>query len=254
MMKKIILPTALLIIFTGSAFSSPSASAENTRKKLSEWLQLQKTISAEAADWKAEKQRLSDLNAIRLKEISKLDEWLAHSESARAVQTEKQEELNHAVTTLEAQRTQLGSSIAALEKQLIPLLTQLPPPLQKKRAPEIARIQQEEPEDTLQDRYRDLLLLLTEIAEFNQTITLDQYMLERDGQRTEVDVLYLGLSQAWYINRNGTDAGYALPASKGWNWISAPSSASAIRHAMQIAEKQIAPDFAALPLLPSETE
>ncbi|MDF7799553.1 DUF3450 family protein [Pontiellaceae bacterium B1224] len=244
----------LLLLCAGPSFSIASPSPEETREKLSEWLQLQKTISAEAANWQAERNRLSQLNSIRKQEMNKLDELLAHSESARNLQTEKQEELNRSVTALEAQREQLIASIAALENQLIPLVDFLPPPLQKKCAVPLGRLLQPDAANTLQDRYRDVFEVLTEIAEFNQTITTDTYLLERNGQRTEVDVLYLGLSQAWYINRNGTDAGYALPTSKGWNWISDPESAPAIRNAIQIAEKQVVPDFAALTIHPSEAK
>ncbi|MDF7807263.1 DUF3450 family protein [Pontiellaceae bacterium B12219] len=254
MTKKKNSTTALLFLCAGPSFSSPSVPPEEAREKLYEWVQIKKIISAESAEWQTEKMRLSDLNSIRLQEIGKLDELLARSESARTLQTEKHEQLNRSFTMLKAQQEELRLAIATLEKQLRPLLNRLPPPLQKKRAAEIARLEQRNTEIPLSDRYRELLLLLTEIGEFNQTITLDQHILELENQRVEVDVLYLGLSQAWYLNRNGTHAGYAFPASKGWNWIPDPSSAPAIRAALQIAEKQVAPDFAALTLHPLDAE
>ena len=235
-----------------TAFFYTAAFAETNpnlaRQKLLEWIDVKKTISAEKADWYAEKIQLNDLNRIREKEIEKLDQLLSRSKIMRRENGARiTKQLNEA-DKLEAQRKNLALRIDELEEQLEPLIAKLPPPLTAKLKAETANLGR--PERPLQDRYRDLTLILIEIGNFNSTITLDTEIRETGDGRAEVDILYLGLAQAWYVTRSGSSAGYGAPTSKGWKWTEEQALAGEIRKAIAIADKQTPPGFTALTLYP----
>ncbi|MDZ8118154.1 DUF3450 family protein [Pontiella agarivorans] len=221
---------------------------ETVQEKWLERIEIQKTISAEAADWEAEKQQLTNLNAIRLKEIEQLDQLLARSKTLRTENRKLLENKQAEAEEFSERRRQLAQRIDAFEKKLLPLVRKLPAPLSEKLSTEIALLGQ--PDRPLQDRYRDLTVILTEIGDFNATLTLDTEIRETEDGRSEVDILYLGLARAWYVNRTGTRAGYGIPTSNAWKWTEDPSLAGQVRSAIAIASKQDPPAFTALTLHP----
>ncbi|QBG48305.1 DUF3450 family protein [Verrucomicrobia bacterium S94] len=234
---KICIPafTTLVLLHSATAQKSPDSS----REKLLQWIEIKKIISAESAAWKAEKQQLNDLNTIRRKEIEQLDEILVRSETRRTENRALLEKKQAEAESAETRRSQLALRIAELEKQILPLTRKLPAPLFRKLEPEIAALEQSG--RPLQERYRDLTAMLIEIGDFNASITLDTEIRETAHGKTEVDILYLGLAHAWYVNRTGTSAGYGIPTSSGWKWSEDPSMAAQIRSAIAIVGKQAPP-------------
>lgn len=228
-------------------FSVPVFSAEkeffSEQETLRQWIDVKKTVSREAADWVEEKQRLTDLNTIRCQELAQLDEQLARTETLRAQADEKKAELIARFQALETHRAELQARIGPLEEQLRSLRERLPEPLIKKLPTALDS-------NVLQDRWRDLLAQLDTIRDFQQAITVTSEIREIDGTRIDVDVLYLGLAQAWYVDRSGKQAGIGAPVSNHWNWESRSELAAPIRRAIDIADKQETPDFVQLPIQP----
>ena len=217
------------------------------QEKVREWVRVKKQISAEQADWEAEKLSLADLNALRQKEIANLDELVTAAGSRLEAAEKQRAELLAEEEDLRGRRQVLEDAIERNETVLRALIPRFPPPLRAEVDESLARLEAADPEATLQDRFRDLLVVLGEAEQFDDTITIDAELREIGGENVEVDVLYLGLARAWYVDRNGRHAGTGVPTDAGWEWTENPSVAAAVRDAIAVRRKETAPAIVPLP-------
>ena len=67
----------------------------------------------------------------------------------------------------------------------------------------------------------------------------------RDGQ--EVEVLYLGLARAYYLDRKG-NAGVGVPAAAGWQWTEDKSIAGEVEKALAELDMKRPPELVELPV------
>ena len=70
----------------------------------------------------------------------------------------------------------------------------------------------------------------------------------RYGQRHEVEVLYLGLNQAWYVDPSDRFSGQGIPGAEGWTWKQDNRLASSVRSAIEVQTRRAVPTFVELPL------
>ncbi len=218
------------------------------QEKVREWVNVQKIRAEEAAQWEDEKRRLADLNEIRRKEIAKLDEVI-EAAGTRLTDAEKQRtDLLAEEQDLRGDRAAWEKDLEALEETARELLPALPPPLRDKVADAEDRLTKPDPSAPLQNRFRDVLAILTEAENFNATITVDSELREFDGQEVELQVLYLGLGQAYYCDRAGKQAGFGLPGADGWTWTSRPALAPEIQKAIKVHQKSATPELVTLPV------
>lgn len=225
---------------------SPADRAETTARR---WMQTRKSIGAEEAQWEEQKQLFTDLVAVREKEIASLEEvTVAAAERVETVKKERAK-LKAEETELREWRKAAENRIANLEEQLRPLAGLFPEPLRQKVEESLLRLDEADPETALQDRYRDLVAILNAAAEFDGTITVQSELRDFGGEEVEVDVFYLGLTQAWYVDREQRHAGVGLPGADGWSWRSEPGLAQKIRRMIEIQRKESSPGFVSLPLI-----
>ena len=222
------------------------------QEKVREWVRVKKQISAEGSDWEAEKQTLADLNELRKKEIAALDEIIASAGTRLTDAEEQRTGLLAEEESLRRDRRLLEEEIGKAETALRAMLPRFPPPLREKVDDAIARLQAASPDAPLQDRCRDLLTVLSEAESFHNTITIDAELRDIGGKKVEVDVLYLGLARAWYVDRTGRHAGAGIPAEGGWQWTEIPSAAASVRNAIAVRRKETAPAIVPLPF-PAQT-
>ncbi len=126
-------------------------------------------------------------------------------------------------------------------------MPKFPPPLRDKAGEAITRLEDPQPDTPLQNRYRDVLAILSEVGNFQGVITIDTELREIDGAQVEVEVLYLGLAQAWYADRTGKNSGSGRPSPEGWIWTADASLAGRVREAIAIQRKLAPPAFVGLP-------
>jgi len=217
------------------------------QEKVREWVRVKKQISAERADWEAEKLSLADLNELRQKEIANLDEFIAAAGS-RLDDAEKQRtDLLAEEESLRSRRQLLEEAIGRNEAALRAMIPRFPPPLRAEIDEALARLETADPDAPLQDRFRDLLVILGEAEQFDDTITIDAELREIGGENIEVDVLYLGLARAWYVDRSDRHAGTGVPTDTDWEWTEDASVAAAVRNAIAVRRKEAAPAIVPLP-------
>ncbi len=226
--------------------------AGEVQATLKQWVETKQLISRERAAWAVEKETLSDLNEIRKREIGQLDEFTKAAATRITEIDEKRKKITEEELGLEKWRKDLGAAVNSLEDQLRPLIILFPIPLRSKVEEAILRIETPDPKRPLQHRSRDLLLVMQAYLNFRNSVTLDKDIRHIDGEEREVDVLYLGMTQAWYVDQTGSYSGYGVPSSKGWVWTEEPILAASVAEAIAIQTRRATPAFVRLPILNAE--
>lgn len=219
-------------------------------EKIQQWVQAKKTLAAERADWAEEKQQLKDLNAIRRTELAELQAIVTNLSSRLNAAVTKREDLEDSEKKLQTELAALEQRVVAWEQTLLPKLSALPQPLLDTLADPIARVKNRraKPGEKVDARVRDIVFILAEISAFHHDLRIHSELREINGESREVDVLYLGLAQAFYVNKDGSFAGRGLPGSDGWTWSPSNALASDIRSAIDMARKDDAPGMIRLPI------
>ena len=231
--------------FIGSCFvfvSSIHASgpAGETRNIVKEWVAVEKTISAEAAQWSEKQRLLNDLINLAQVEIETLESSITEIESTRSAADATRKQLLAEQDVLAANHTNIRTFLETMEPNLKAIQIQLPYPLIKKLAPFYERLPENPKETTLglAKRVQSVIAILITIQKFDREITVsDELRAFEDGAQGEVRVVYVGLSAAYYYTPYGDEAGIGYPGNTGWIWESKPSLHSKIEEVIAIADQ-----------------
>lgn len=246
--SKVLLPGLLLALPAGALGQEESLPpADVVRETLEEWVETKQIASRERSDWEAERATLAELNGIRKSEIEQLSAFIEAAGERVAEIEEKREEFAAEKSDLENWRRQLEASLAKLESRLRDQLDRFPPPLAAEVAEAAARVRDPDSDRPLQHRTRDLLVILQAWIEFHDDITIDGEFREMDGEKREIDVLYLGTTRAWFVDQSDTRAGYGVPSPAGWTWTRDDGLAPRIREAIAVRQRQAPPALVELP-------
>ena len=227
---------------------TPLPKAVEVQSKLEQWVKTRQLISEESSGWAAEKATLAGLNEVRLRESGQLDEFIAAAGTRVTEIDGKRAAFEKEETDLKAWRSELEKRVAELELQIRPLLPRFPLPLRLKVEEALIRLESPDPDQPLQNRSRDLLLVLQAYLDFQNSLTVDSDIRDIAGARREVSLLYLGMSQAWYVDADGKYGGYGVPTDNGWVWTEDNSIAARVRSAIEMQARRAAPAFVKLPL------
>jgi len=225
---------------------------EATRETLTKWVETKQLISKEKSEWASGKDILEDRVRLAQAETTTVREKLKEISAAVAEAQKKRDELAAQNDKLKATAEKSKAMVIAAEKKLRPLLPQLPEPLREKLKPIIARFPEdsEKSNASLAERLQNVLGILDQASAFNSTVaSVKELRTFPDGTRAEVTTVYLGLSQAYYTNREGTLAGIGHPGPDGWIWKPDNANGKKILLAVHILEgKEKGATFIDLPV------
>ena len=225
---------------------------EATRETLTKWVETKQLISKEKSDWASGKDILEDRVRLAEAETTTVREKLKEISAAVAEAQKKRDELAAQNDKLKATAEKSKAMVIAAEKKLRPLLPQLPEPLREKLKPIIARFPEDSEKSTasMAERLQNVLGILDQASAFNSTVaSVKELRTFPDGTRAEVTTVYLGLSQAYYTNREGTLAGIGHPGPDGWVWKPDNANGKKILLAVHILEgKEKGATFIDLPV------
>jgi hypothetical protein len=126
----------------------------------------------------------------------------------------------------------------------------VPAPLQEKLQPLFQRLP-EDPVNTkvaVAERFQNVLGILNEINKSNNEITVGfEVRTLADGRPSEVQSLYVGLAQGYYLSARG-EAGIGRPTVDGWSWVSSKAVAPDVLMALEILQGKQTPAFVPLPV------
>ncbi len=223
---------------------------DETRLTLSKWIETQQIISKERNDWQQGKEILQGRIELVGKEVGILKDRIKQSEAAVEESNKKRDELVAENDALKVSGAQLGEAVTLMEGQLRKLMKQMPEPVATKLAPLMQRmpVDPSNTRVTVAERFQNVLAVLSELNKANSELAIS-YEIRKfaDGSSGEVQVIYLGLAQAYYISPRG-DAGIGRPGEDGWTWTPAPDAAQAILSTLEIIQGKESPAFVPLPI------
>lgn len=254
-----ILPALVIPIFVASyltaqespapsAGKNPQTGAALLQEKTRQWIEARQLLGKESAAWTEEMASLEELNAIREKETAQLGEFIDAAGARVEELAGKTKSLSEESVALKSWRAKLETDLSSLEAELKPLLPRFPPVLREKMEESLLRIESPDLEAPLQNRARDVLLVLQACLEFQNAVTVASEVREIAGQRREVEVLYVGITQAWYVDPTNQFSGQGIPGDSGWTWNEDNRIATQVRSAIEVQTRRSVPAFVELPL------
>ena len=237
---------------TPAAADEPSdrPGLEETRLTLAKWIETQQIIAKERNDWQQGKEILEGRIELVGKEVSVLKEKIAESVKAVAESDQKKERLVAENEQLKATAAQLATAVSVMEGQVRGLAKRMPQPVAERLAPLLQRIPTEASTTrvTVAERFQNVLGILNEMNRANSEISLSyEVRTLADGSSSEVQVIYVGLAQAYYLSPRG-EAGIGTPGEDGWNWKPAPEIAGQLLVALEVIQGKHPPAFVPLPV------
>jgi len=243
-------PLAALLT-AGAARPQPVQDVESTREALSKWVDTERVLSKERAEWVLGRQVLSDRVELVQREIDAIGARMADAQKSIADADSKRAELLAENDRLKVAGAGLAESIVELEASTAQLLPRLP-------APVLAIIQpltQALPEASattklgLGARFQNVVGILNQIDRFHRQISVSpEVRTLSDGRTAEVAALYLGVSQGYFATLDGLSAGVGTTTPNGWVWTPADDAAPEIAAAISILKNESTAAFVRLPI------
>ena len=226
------------------------ASLEETRITMGKWIETQQLIGRERNDWSQGKEILKSRIELVSKEVSSLGASITESQASVATTNAKRDELIAENDALKATSAQLAATVTLMEAEVKKLLILVPDPVKLRLAPLFSRI----PEDaattkvSVAERFQNVLGILNELNKANSELTVNfEVRTLADGSLAEVQVIYIGLAQAFYVSPRGA-AGIGRPTAEGWKWESSAAVATPVLAALEILQGKQSPAFVPLPV------
>ncbi len=201
----------------------------------------------EQADWQVEKSVLE----------AQIGAWTQESERLTERQTSLVTQLETLPSNTEQPNNQISqlsgeieSALRTVESKLTALAPQIPPPLRTDLTPYLQRLAQPKGATirSLDSRCRNIVFLFDRILEFDRQFSLHWETRDLpDGEKVLVQVLYLGMANAYFVDAGGTIAGTGHPSSQGWEWTFNPELIGPIEKAIAVQEKRSKPNSVVLP-------
>ena len=222
----------------------------NARQAISEWVQVERTISDEKQDWEQEREMMEELVEVNQRRIESLREQIQEAEENITAEDESRADLIEKNDRLKKLSENLKASVAQFEDRMRHLLARVPAPATDIVKP-LSQRMPKDPEKTgqsLSQRFQNTIGILNELDKFNQKVTVTSEVREVEGGRSEVTALYLGLGQAYYVGGDGRIGGYGTADEGQWRWHAASDAAPSIANAIAIYENEQAARFVLLPI------
>lgn len=240
-----IMAVSLLAIGAQEAVSQPLNEAQviELREAISKLVDVQTLESKERNDWTAKKVAFAKLLQLHQRELKLLDEELSKAGKTAPAHGNQTEDLKKDIEALKQARRLTSEAVARNLPRLIKLTASFPKPLLEEVEAELAILTPHTPEAEPRDALQSILAIIAKAEQFNRRFTRSTEVFEGN----EVQILYLGLSQAYYMSAGGK-AGVGRPAAEGWAWENKPEIRSELQAAFEIMDKKRPPATVNLPL------
>lgn len=230
-----------------------SAELDSLRQTIDRYHETVRLISEEKQDWELSKRLLEDRISLVEREIEGLEQSIASTREKLAQVKDESQELEAENEALKSFVGRVTAEISGMEGRVLGLLDRLPAPFQE----EVKAVSQQIPEPgeevkknlVLGDRYRNVLFVLKTLLEKHSEVTVRREVHEvSDGRSVMVSSMYVGLSQGYFVNEDGTLGGIGSAGPDAWRWTMADASAADIARAVSIRQGEKIADYVALPV------
>ena len=225
---------------------------DEARAHIEKWVETRQLIAKRDADWRVERESISQSIGLLQREIDLLKEEIIKSEKVDSAADAEKKRISITLKELKKANQVVESVLWGMERQTLSLIASFPEPLRDRTSNVRLRIPQEKDElrgRSAAERMQNIVAVLNEADRFNSAITLSiEVRKDPDGKDRQVQVLYLGLGQAYFADQRGTFAGNGVPDSEGWKWTNNPSLGQAIRKVINIYENATGAEFVPVPV------
>lgn len=225
-------------------------SIKESKATLAKWMQTQQIISKELAEWATAKDIFNDRVELTKGQLEAVEEKLKGVEEEISKADKTKVEAIKRKDELLAATEALRKALPGLEDAVRDRHSLLPIPFQDKVAPIFQRIPTDPAttKSSLAERYQNVIGILNEVNKLNNEITVvSEIRLLADGKPTEVQTIYLGLAQAYYLSMKGDAAGIGKPGAKGWEWTPRNELAKSLKDVVAVMNAKTKPHFIAIP-------
>jgi hypothetical protein len=222
-----------------------------TRTALEKWVQTRQLISQTRSDWASEKEMVEASIALFEKELKDLEASFDRIGTNSLEISKEKAALQKEESALQAAADRAAALVGGLEAEIVSLNARLPESLRADLSKLIDQIPQnsEETQLSASKRMQNIVGILNEIEKFNNSITVQSEIRQNDdGSEVQVETLYLGLAQAYYVGQEGKFAGLSRPSEEGWVLQQEDALGPDISRAIGVYRNQVPATFVSLPL------
>ena len=185
-------------------------------------------------------------------ELSTVDSQIEEATSAAEKAQEEREALLAENDGLISAADTMKGLVVGLEKRLKAVIQLFPEPLVLDTLDRLIKQMPEDSEETrasLSARLQLIVAILQESQKFNSGILVASEIRANEvGEDVQVETLYLGLSQAFFVDQSREFAGYGVPTAEGWQWTVAPEMGAAIGRVISQYNEVTPASFTGLPV------
>ncbi len=237
----------LFSIACGLPLSTLAENSAQVDRLTQQWLDIERQASHLQFDWKAQQPVLNQRLVLLKAEKRQLQALLERSSASEDSVAIRRAELLSEQSELEQQQAQLTRTLTRLTSRLEAVAPMLPPALSAAWQDE-QRTLSDDAKVSLQ--LQVALAQLTSLADFDKRVSVHEGTVSSgDGSTILVKQLYLGAGIAWFVSRDGQQAGWGQAGENGWGWYFDDSvSADEVSKAIDIFEKRQAAELVHLPI------
>lgn len=243
--------TLTLTAGDGRSVAQEPARVDEARAALEQWVETERLIYREERDLAIKRELLQSRIAVVQREIETTRARIAEAETLLTAADREEAELLAEAARRETATVGLAALVAGLEARTRALVARMPAAALERVTTLLPRLPAD-PSATqmgLGDRFLTVVGILNGLNKFHRELTVTTEVRRLpDGGAVEVSVLYLGLSQAWYVSADRSVAGIGGAGPDGWVWTPANESAAAIALALAIHAGAAEAGFVRLPL------
>lgn len=211
-----------LLFKTVVAFFCLAQSGWASEKLMDDWLNLEIQKGQLEATWSQREQDLEHRLTLMNIELQKLNEAAARRVETSSDVDQRRGELVQKQEVLEKEQSLVKAQLEEANRQIKRLLPRLPPPLQAEWKAQLNQFSFDELGNS--EALERVLALFKMVEEFDGRIALHRGELEipnhssGDPLIVQVNQIYIGVSQGWYVNDDRTVFGYGRSTMEGWQW------------------------------------
>ncbi len=239
-----------------SIFAEP-ADVDTLQELVGQWVELHKQVAQENREWKNQREALQREIGLLDKELKRLDTNIAFSGDSHRSYVQKVAEKKNKIDQLEKTVASIGKMCDRIAVEVDKLLPRVPEPLQSDllKHQKIKKVPRENRKgESSVKRLQQLLAVLGELQRLESESHAVQEILTVDGQRREMDVVYLGLAQGFAVAPDNSCAAVGVFKSSGWYWSADKKLAPEVRKLFDVKTKKKSPELVSLPLSPKVRE
>ena len=227
----------------GDAEAEREAQVAALRETISQWVEVEMRRSEERTAWQERKATMGELLEVHRRELALLDEELSQAGASAERYAEAREKLEGEIDALKRVRREIRAAVGPLKVRALALVKRFPGKLAREVEAQRYLLEDWTIDDEPRDAVRALLEIFSAAEQFHRRITRTVEVIDE----REVEVIYLGLTRAYYADRRG-HAGIGVLAKNGMRWEARPEIADEVVKALDQLDRKRPPELVKFPL------